>query len=993
MRHIFKYSLWILAILFVSVSCSDDLSDNNSTIETTENGRTTRFFLEHMWEGITTINSIIDVELYQSDGLSIHRFEGEAKLVDKMTEILIHIPNGHQIAEGRYTMVGFIDGEMLPTRLLLSFKNELVSCSRICEVNYTDEFKKGSGTESDPFEIGSNADFNTLCKLLREDTQSHAAGLYFSQTADFSLDFQGSTIDDYGHSNQAFAGTYMGNNHSISNLVHTGSAQAGYDENIGLFKELHNGAVISDLTISLGSCTGILKNFGAVAAQAENATIVMKNITVKGSVYGNEDTSSQAGGLIGSIKNCDLTVSYYYPGVTILNFNKHVGGVVGYAESSDIKVSKVYNSVGPDERLAFRFVGGKYVGGLIGEAYQCSMDISSVTMKYTTSTGNSNMLISASQGSVGGVAGQITDPRGDCVISNVSIYCPIGYIANDGSYKGESVGGLVGYLKTEKGFKVTNCVVCGKVVGDKNVGGLAGYLKAGSGGLLIDGEYFELPASEEIGIGIFGNENVGGLFGHADHSKISGCDKFITSANVIANRVSAGGMVGLLSSTVLNVGSKSFVDDILKVSGNQYVGGLVGSMLDNSTITGDNSYAAFSSGGEIRIPSKKDMKRNFSGKVEGNMSVGGVVGYLNNGHLENLHVNASVIGNGNNVGGVVGELVFSSDSTNFVRQCSFEGIVKNPDADRTGGIAGSVDCNGTIIDCINYGDINSADRGKHSGGIVGYMEYSDYSPAIRYCVNVGPVGGDYTAGGIVAHITGSASHWVYVLNCANYGHITCSSSTSDTEAWWGVGGIVGSCDHKRVQVGYCANHGSVDGLSNSYFHGVGGIAGVLGEDPIGTEVPDNMKIYSCANYGNVSHGGSGDNIGGIIGYQEEGDPGDSDYSSSVVDCINHGTISDGGGICGEVDHYSHIERCVNMGQMISGDALIGDKKTGAKIHDHNLYYRSDRGTSSRGSGFTSGEQASQSTFKNFDFNITWRLDPGDSYPTLRKCTFESVSQL
>lgn len=990
MKQISSISVLIFIVSLIFISCSDDMPENNPSLTPTESGRISKFYLEYLWEGVTSAGCEMQFELYQHDGTSIHKFVGKAKIAEDKTEIAINIPKEHKIKEGQYTVLGFINGKAIPTRLVVCFKDELVKYSKVCLVNYGEKLS-GSGTKDDPYKIKNNADFNALCRLLNEDSETHGVGLFFSQTSNFSLDFQGSTVDDYGHANQSFAGTYLGNNHTISNLSHTGSAQSGYDENIGLFKQLHNGAVIEDLKIELGSCTGIYKNFGVVAAYAENATVEISNVTVKGTIYGNEQTSCQAGGVIGSVSNCILKVEGYTPGVTILNFNKHVGGVVGYAESSTITISKVYNSVGKDDRLSFRFVGNQYVGGLIGEAYLSTLSISSSSLNYTTSTGNNNMLISGSVGSIGGVIGQITSPNGDCSISDVSIYCPVGYVAEDAAYKGVSVGGIIGYLKSDKKITIKDCLMCGKVVGDKNVGGLVGELYASGSGLAIEG-LFELAASEEVGIGIYGNENVGGLFGYVESSIISGCDKFESYANVSCNVVSGGGMIGCLKSTNISVGSTSFPSETLKVSGPQYVGGLVGSMTDNSTLAGDNSYNAFSSGGTISIPPKSTLKRNFIGTVEGNTSVGGAVGYINNGHLKNLHVSANIAGNGNNIGGVVGELIFSTDSTNFVRQCSFEGFVKNPNADRTGGIAGYVDYNGTIIDCINYGDINSEERGKHSGGIAGYVEYSDDSPAIRYCVNLGAVGGVYTAGGIVAHITGSASQWIYVHNCANYGHITCSSeNTDDPDFWWGVGGIVGSCDHKRVQVGYCANHGKVDGLSGSGFHGIGGIAGMLGDDPTGTEVKDNLKVYSCANYGDVSCAGSG-SVGGILGYQEEGDPGSSDHSSIVNDCSNHAVISDGGGIVGYVDHYSHIDRCVNFGVVSSGDPLIGEKKTAAKIHWCDLYYICGNGSSDWGSSFSESEKSSQSTYSGFDFSSTgpWRLDSGDAYPKLRKCTFESV---
>ena len=157
----------------------------------------------------------------------------------------------------------------------------------------------------------------------------------------------------------------------------------------------------------------------------------------------------------------------------------------------------------------------------------------------------------------------------------------------------------------------------------------------------------------------------------------------------------------------------------------------------------------------------------------------------------------------------------------------------------------------------------------------------------------------------------------------------------------------------------------------------------MGNDPSGARESDNLYLYSCANYGNISSTGGW--VGGILGFQEEGEEGKNDGNSVVEDCINHGQITDGGGIIGFVDHYSQQRRCINFGKINGGDALVDKEKDGAVTHQHDLYYLVTSGTDSWGESFTSEEQNKQSTFSNFDFTNVWRLDADDPYPILRNC--------
>ena len=276
--------------------------------------------------------------------------------------------------------------------------------------------------------------------------------------------------------------------------------------------------------------------------------------------------------------------------------------------------------------------------------------------------------------------------------------------------------------------------------------------------------------SEEDGvswtpIGNSSNNQYTGTF-NGQNFKISGL--------YIDSNADGQGLFGYVSGsgTVQNLS----VSGSVSVSGNRYVGGVVG--LNLGTVT----------------------NCAFSGSVSGSDHVGGVVG--NNGDIgsvKNCYNIGKVTGSAasSNVGGVVGY------NDGNVKNCYNTGSVTssgNPlvgDVGMVGGVVGWNSSSGTVTNCYNTGAVSG---GVDVGGVVGYNGGN-----VENCYNTGKVTGtriDDYVGGVVGYNGGN------VENCYNTGKVTGSSDYSY------IGGVVG----------YNSSFGNVTGcyfLSSTAASGIG----------------------------------------------------------------------------------------------------------------------------------------------------------------------------
>ncbi len=301
------------------------------------------------------------------------------------------------------------------------------------------------------------------------------------------------------------------------------------------------------------------------------------------------------------------------------------------------------------------------------------------------------------------------------------------------------------------------------------------------------------------------------------------------------------------------------------------------------------------------------------------------------------------------VGGLIGN---ASGRSITISNCSVTGTVYGGDGAGsglfTGGLVGqfSGTVSGGNVSCyISYcsNGSNVTSENSYVGGIVGIKS----GVSITYCFNEGTIYSQKSdAGGIV----GKSNNYGTISQCYNYGNIT---TVVDR-----VGGIAGNVSGINNVITNCHNSGKIVGVNY-----VGGIAGNLFA----------ATLSNCFNSGVID--GSGSTIGGICGYQ---------YFVTISNSYNSGSISGDsytGGIVGIQN--SNISNCFNSGSISANSVFGGITAYSSSGTTSNSYWDTDVGptTSVNGTGKTTAQMQTQSTFSGWDFTSTWVIDGG--YPYLK----------
>ncbi|MBQ9200288.1 MAG: InlB B-repeat-containing protein [Lachnospiraceae bacterium] len=235
------------------------------------------------------------------------------------------------------------------------------------------------------------------------------------------------------------------------------------------------------------------------------------------------------------------------------------------------------------------------------------------------------------------------------------------------------------------------------------------------------------------------------------------------------------------------------------VTGNYYVGGIVGDAYTDSVIRNCTNLC----------------------EVSGTMDVGGVVG---KGWDTSIY-NCENIGNVTGIyyiGGICGEN-YSSKKEIYILDCSNYGDITYDNGNyggQAGGICGSFSgkscsCSG----CYNSGNVTC--KYGTAGGIIG-----NFSGTIEKCYNTGTIKVlGYSSGAYVGGIVGEMHK--NISNCYNRGGVIYEGTDNYAE----IGGIAGGCYPSSNNVySNCYNMGTVQGSSNSTR--IGGIVGKLSSETV-----------------------------------------------------------------------------------------------------------------------------------------------------------------
>lgn len=228
----------------------------------------------------------------------------------------------------------------------------------------------GSGTASDPYLIKTKEDLRDFAKYNNQGVISRQAFVKLNNEINCE-DLTG--FEPIGNSDNAFEGTFDGNNCTISHLEYVADEDAEY---AGLFGALSGMGVIKKLTLSDCSFTGG-NNAGAVVAYMYGGTV--EDCNVSNCVVETGSTQNpMAGGVAGEIyegtvQRCKVFGSTI-TGATTYSLEggmANAGGISGYINTGTIASCEVENSAISSSHV----VAGGYqtAGGIIG---RCEFDAS-----------------------------------------------------------------------------------------------------------------------------------------------------------------------------------------------------------------------------------------------------------------------------------------------------------------------------------------------------------------------------------------------------------------------------------------------------------------------------------------------------------------------------------------------------------------------------------------------------------------------------------------
>jgi Divergent InlB B-repeat domain/FG-GAP-like repeat/Putative peptidoglycan binding domain len=476
--------------------------------------------------------------------------------------------------------------------------------------------------------ITSCQDLQDIDSLI---TNNPAAAHYDYEITTSTIDCAGiNGTGNFAPIENDFYGTLDGNNARIINF----NINDNTDSNIGLFGDLENGATIKNLSISgdLISTTGL---YVGVLSGYSQGNIIIQNVT----------------STIAEIKAGNAQV---------------IGGLTGeYIASVSGQGLVIDNSHVSTNIFTTSTVGYFPVGGLIGDFDSTSGEDQSSVVDSVFS-GNIN---SHGGEAVGGLIGSMEpEVATDFLISSSSVG---GSISND-SLRLTAIGGLIGAYNFNSDSKLT--ISQSHFSGDQIIDNNIGNRQDSVGGLLGFWENYASTYSQASTISqsystgnINSNSNsgyVGGLVGqmYNDGDCSGDCSGSFTisqsyaSGNINSNSSGAGVFTGGLIGAAGD-GNTSVIDSYSSgnVSGDNYVGGLVGDMSGVSPISSiDRSYS--------------------SGAVSGNGEfVGGLVGDLEGGNLLNNSFNAGSVSGGSDVGGLAGS---ADDQNGLVNDYWFDSLAK-----------------------------------------------------------------------------------------------------------------------------------------------------------------------------------------------------------------------------------------------------------------------------------------------------------------------------
>ncbi|MDR1809639.1 MAG: YDG domain-containing protein [Prevotella sp.] len=367
----------------------------------------------------------------------------------------------------------------------------------------------------------------------------------------------------------------------------------------------------------------------------------------------------------------------------------------------------------------------------------------------------------------------------------------------------------------------------------------------------------------------------------------NGLGHTVSGIFIVTSTTSTGLYVGLFghvtgSGSLKNTGiTASFIYQRTQYGVSYSTGGLVGSIYSS----GDGAAISncFNTGKVIGLLSVANSVGGIAGTVQGNNAIvdsynagvvsggqaGGVAGYVS-GSMFNCYNTGTINGGVSCAGGVAGNY-YSRDAKNCYNTGSVSGY------SRVGGLFGET--SGNVADCYNTGSVEGRLSYGESSFIGGLFGYSN-NIVITNCYNSGTLtGAKQIVGGLSGFSQGT------FINCSNTAAVTAVDK---------VGGLIGEGSYGLLLLA-SYNSGSVNGRAR-----IGGLVGNQSGEG---------KIDSSYNMATVT--GSGDNLGGLVGYTAAANNGLLIYNScnrgNVVGADSQNGMLAGSNYAGGIVGYSSID--------------------------------------------------------------------------------------
>ena len=442
-----------------------------------------------------------------------------------------------------------------------------------------------------------------------------------------------------------------------------------YIKNNSIFKSGFSGKyfqITKDIDLNNLPWSGIGNgtSSGAFKGNIDGGNHEIRNISIEATTERKGFFNSVNGNISNiKLKNCSLTVdSFSSNGYGGLFAAINYGSITNCSAEGEIDVK------------------GIYVGGMIGCNY--GGDVSSLSFKGKTRGTRATGGIIGYNGKNSGKIGNITNCTNYGEIQSEEIM-----VSN---YYG--IGGIIGV--NGSGCIIDGCVNNGIVKPD-------GASSAGTGGIV--GNNFASTIQNCLNNGeISAKENVAGICGYP---RASGTYIHLTNRGKVSGDYAVAGILGYARSSV------SLSDNYGEISSGSYkqgywIGGIVGMLGSNLTVTSCNNYGLVSG----------------IGSTSG--GVGGIVGSNYNSSISNCLNEGHIYGE-YRLGGIAG---FSQSSGGIISNCTNKGEIESKIEKGSLSIGGIIGFNtAEVIYCKNYGNIKVHDEELCSmyGPIIGYDKAGD----------------------------------------------------------------------------------------------------------------------------------------------------------------------------------------------------------------------------------------------------------------------------